>query len=93
MRHPPVAGHEIELEYLKPAPRGRGLACRPTLHLRAENLRRRGATTGERGRVAGKGSCNRFIGTVEITGTSLALRPLGTTRMACAESVMTQEAT
>jgi heat shock protein HslJ len=45
----------------------------------------------ERGRVADKASCNRFFGAVEITGESLTVRPLGSTRMACAEPVIAQE--
>ncbi|MGH7629040.1 MAG: YbaY family lipoprotein [Gemmatimonadales bacterium] len=45
----------------------------------------------DRGKIAGRGSCNRFFGTVEITGESLTLRPVGSTRMACAEPVMAQE--
>jgi heat shock protein HslJ len=43
------------------------------------------------GRVAGSGSCNRFIGTVEISGESIKFGPLGSTRMACPEAVGTQE--
>jgi putative lipoprotein len=45
----------------------------------------------ERGKIAGKGSCNRFFGTAEITGDGLKLGPLGATRMACPEPVMAQE--
>jgi heat shock protein HslJ len=45
----------------------------------------------EPGKVAGSGSCNRFFGTVSIDGTAIAIRPLGTTRMACAEVVAMQE--
>lgn len=37
----------------------------------------------EAGRVAGSGSCNRFTGGVEISGTSLKFGPLASTRMAC----------
>jgi heat shock protein HslJ len=43
------------------------------------------------GKVAGSGSCNRFFGTVEISGESIKISPLGSTRMACAEAVMNQE--
>jgi len=37
----------------------------------------------EAGRVAGSGSCNRFTGSVEITGSHLKFGPLASTRMAC----------
>lgn len=47
----------------------------------------------EAGKVAGNGSCNRFFGTVVISGDSLSFGPLGSTRMSCAEAVGTQEAT
>jgi heat shock protein HslJ len=45
----------------------------------------------EAGKTAGKGSCNRFFGPAEITGSAIKLGPLGTTRMACPEAVMNQE--
>lgn len=45
----------------------------------------------ERGKLAGKSSCNRFFGTVEITGDSVLLRPMGSTQMACPEPLMVQE--
>lgn len=45
----------------------------------------------EAGKVAGSGSCNRFFGTVEISGASIKFSPLGSTRMACVEAVMNQE--
>jgi putative lipoprotein len=45
----------------------------------------------EPGKIAGSGSCNRFFGTVSIDGNAMAIRPLGTTRMACAEAVAMQE--
>jgi heat shock protein HslJ len=45
----------------------------------------------EAGKVAGNGSCNRFFGTVEISGESIKISPLGSTSMACAEAVMNQE--
>jgi heat shock protein HslJ len=45
----------------------------------------------EPGKVAGSGSCNRFFGTVSIDGDAISIRPLGTTRMACAEAVAMQE--
>jgi putative lipoprotein len=46
----------------------------------------------EPGKVAGKGSCNRFFGSVEISSASISFGPLGSTRMACVEAVMSQEA-
>jgi heat shock protein HslJ len=45
----------------------------------------------EAGKVAGNGSCNRFFGSVEVSGNALKLSPLGSTRMACPEAVMNQE--
>jgi putative lipoprotein len=45
----------------------------------------------EPGKVAGSGSCNRFFGTVSIEGNAIAIGPLGSTRMACAEVVAMQE--
>ncbi|MEP7177239.1 MAG: YbaY family lipoprotein [Gemmatimonadales bacterium] len=45
----------------------------------------------EAGKVTGAGSCNRFFGTVEISGASISFGPLGATRMACVEAVMNQE--
>jgi heat shock protein HslJ len=47
----------------------------------------------EAGRVAGNGSCNRFMGQVTITGSTIKMGPLAGTRMACAsEAVGNQEA-
>jgi len=46
----------------------------------------------ENGRVSGRGSCNRFSGTAHITGDTIKIGPLISTRMACAEAVMNQEA-
>ncbi len=43
------------------------------------------------GRVAGSGSCNRFFGTVDISGESIRFGSLGSTRKACEEAVMNQE--
>jgi len=43
-------------------------------------------------KVAGNGSCNRFFGPAEITGDAIKLGPLASSRMACPESVMNQEA-
>lgn len=44
------------------------------------------------GRAVGRASCNRFFGSVEISGHSIRFGTMGSTRMACAESVMKQEA-
>lgn len=45
----------------------------------------------EAGRVAGNSSCNRFSGTVEVSGESIKFGPLASTRMACLEAAMNQE--
>jgi heat shock protein HslJ len=45
----------------------------------------------EAGKVAGNGSCNRFFGPAKISGDTLELGSLGSTRMACPEAVMNQE--
>lgn len=45
----------------------------------------------EAGKVTGNGSCNRFFGSVEISGNIIKFGPLGSTRMACPEPVMDQE--
>ena len=37
----------------------------------------------EPGKAAGRGSCNRFFGTVEISGQSIKFGPLAATKMAC----------
>ena len=37
----------------------------------------------EAGKVAGKATCNRFFGTVEISGASIQFGPLAATKMAC----------
>ena len=39
----------------------------------------------EAGRITGNGSCNRFSGSVEVTGNSIMIRQLASTRMACIE--------
>lgn len=44
------------------------------------------------GKVAGKGSCNRFFGTATLNGAALTLSQMGSTRMACAPAVNDQEA-
>jgi len=46
----------------------------------------------EPGKVAGSGSCNRFFGSVAISGQSISFGQLGSTRMACVPAVATQEA-
>ena len=46
----------------------------------------------ETGKVSGNGSCNRFFGPAEIKGDAIRLGPLASTRMACAEEAMDQEA-
>jgi heat shock protein HslJ len=46
----------------------------------------------ESGKGAGNGSCNRFFGPAEIKGEAIKLGPLGSSRMACPEAVMNQEA-
>jgi heat shock protein HslJ len=45
----------------------------------------------EEGRVAGKGSCNRYFGPVVISGQSIKFGNLGSTMMACPDAVMNQE--
>ena len=45
----------------------------------------------ETGLVTGTVACNRFFGTVDVTGESIAFRPLGSARMAWPEAVMNQE--
>ena len=39
----------------------------------------------EAGKVAGRGSCNRFFGTVEISGQSIKVGPIAATKMACVD--------
>ena len=41
--------------------------------------------------VTGSGGCNRFFGTAMLSGETLEMGPLGTTRMACPETIMNQE--
>lgn len=45
----------------------------------------------EQGKVAGKGSCNRFFGTAKITGETLTFSQMGSTQMACVGPGMEQE--
>jgi heat shock protein HslJ len=40
----------------------------------------------EAGRAAGSGSCNRFTGSVEVSGSNLKFGPLASTRMACVDN-------
>jgi heat shock protein HslJ len=46
----------------------------------------------EPGRVAGKGSCNRFMGSVEIGQGAVRFGKMASTMMACPPEVMQQEA-
>ena len=43
------------------------------------------------GKVAGRGSCNRFFGTVAISGESIKFGAMGATRMSCGEAADLQE--
>jgi heat shock protein HslJ len=43
------------------------------------------------GRVHGNGSCNRYFGGFKLTGEGLSFSPLGSTQMACEQSLMDQE--
>src|SRR5262245_13056865 len=45
------------------------------------------------GRVAGKGSCNRFFGTATISGESIHFGPIGSTKMACLDTVVSRQET
>jgi heat shock protein HslJ len=45
----------------------------------------------EDGRAAGNGSCNRFTGTVDITGSTIKFGPLAATRMMCDPASTNQE--
>lgn len=42
-------------------------------------------------RVAGRGSCNQFSGSVTVRDSTISFGPLASTRMACAQAVMNQE--
>jgi heat shock protein HslJ len=44
-------------------------------------------------KVGGSGSCNRFTGTVTISGKAIAFSPLAATKMACADALNRQETT
>jgi heat shock protein HslJ len=43
------------------------------------------------GKVAGRGSCNRFFGSVQMDAGTMEIGPLGLTRMACPAPVLDQE--
>ncbi len=45
----------------------------------------------EQGRVAGDTGCNRYMGSAEVSGTSISFGPMAGTRKACAPSLMHQE--
>ena len=45
----------------------------------------------EAGRVAGRAFCNRFLGSVTTSGSSISFGQLGATRMACADAVNEQQ--
>jgi len=45
----------------------------------------------EQGKVAGDTGCNRYMGSAEISGTSISFGPMAGTRKACAPSLMDQE--
>lgn len=45
----------------------------------------------EDGTINGNASCNRFFGEYSLSKTTLAIAPLGTTRMMCLPSLMEQE--
>ena len=43
------------------------------------------------GGVAGKGSCNRYTGTMQLSGEAITMGPIASTMMACVEPLMDQE--
>ena len=45
----------------------------------------------EGGRVAGRGSCNQYSGSAAVSGDSITMGPLASTKMACPEPIMGQE--
>lgn len=45
----------------------------------------------EAGKVAGRASCNRFFGTVEVSGGSIRFGPLAATKMSCGDDADAQE--
>lgn len=47
----------------------------------------------EAGRASGRASCNRYMGTVEISGHSIKFGPLAATKMACIDAAATAQET
>ena len=45
----------------------------------------------EEGKVSGRGSCNRFFGTVEVSGGTIRFGPLASTKMACIEDAVNEQ--
>jgi heat shock protein HslJ len=45
----------------------------------------------EEGKASGRGSCNRFFGSVEISGESIKFGPLASTKMACIDDAATAQ--
>jgi putative lipoprotein len=45
----------------------------------------------EQGRVVGRGTCNRFFAIVAVEGETIRFSGIGSTRMACAEPLASQE--
>lgn len=45
----------------------------------------------EAGKVSGRASCNRFFGTVEVSGESIRFGPLAATKMSCGSEADAQE--
>ena len=45
----------------------------------------------EAGKTSGRASCNRFSGTVEISGASIRFGPLAATKMSCGDAADAQE--
>jgi len=47
----------------------------------------------EAGKIAGRGTCNRFFGSAVIGGNTMKISAMGSTKMACPEALMKQEDT
>jgi heat shock protein HslJ len=47
----------------------------------------------EAGKASGRASCNRYMGTVEISGQSIKFGPLAATKMACVDAAATAQET
>lgn len=45
----------------------------------------------EAGKAGGRAPCNRFFGTVEISGESIRFEPIAATKMSCGDAADTQE--